>query len=45
VIAPGNALPMRRLDPSGRVGHWIPEIHLTDPERQIGGFLEELLTL
>jgi Xaa-Pro aminopeptidase len=45
VIAPGNAEAMRRLDPYGRVGHWILEIHLTDPARQIGGFFEELLTL
>ncbi|MFT3853449.1 MAG: M24 family metallopeptidase [Ilumatobacteraceae bacterium] len=45
VIATGSTLPMRRLDPSGRVGHWILEIRLTDPDRQIGGFFEELLTL
>lgn len=44
-IMAGNTLPMRRLDPSGRIGHWILEIHLTDPDRQIGGFFEELLTL
>ncbi len=45
VLTPGNTEPMRRLDPSGRIGHWILEIHLTDPEREIGGFFEELLTL
>jgi Xaa-Pro aminopeptidase len=44
-IAPGNALPMRRTDPSGRIGHWILEIHLVDREREIGGFYEQLLTL
>lgn len=44
-LTPGNHLPMRRTDPTGRVGHWILEIHLVDRERQIGGFFEELLTL
>lgn len=33
------------LDPSGRVSHWILEVHLVDRQRQIGGFHEELLTL
>jgi Xaa-Pro dipeptidase len=32
-------------DPSGRVAHWILEVHLVDEARQIGGFYEELLTL
>lgn len=32
-------------DPSGRVAHWILEVHLVDTDRQIGGFHEELLTL
>jgi len=41
----GNALPLRRLDASGRECHWILEIHLTDPERRIGAFHEQLLTL
>ena len=36
---------MRRTDPSGRVAHWILEIHLIDEDRQFGGFYEELLTL
>ncbi len=36
---------MRRTDPSGRVGHWILEIHLVDRGREIGGFYEQLLTL
>ena len=44
-IAAGNRYPMRRTDPSGRVAHWILEVHLVDHERQIGGFFEELLTL
>lgn len=44
-IAPGNDRPMRRLDRSGRVCHWILEIHLVDRELGIGGFHEELLDL
>lgn len=44
-IAPGNRMPMRRLDRAGRRCHWILEIHLVDPDRQIGGFHEELLDL
>jgi Xaa-Pro dipeptidase len=42
-IAPGSDNPMRRTDRSGRVCHWILEIHLTDPVRRFGGFYEELL--
>jgi Xaa-Pro aminopeptidase len=45
LITPANTLPLRRRDPSGRIAHWILEIHLVDPERQIGGFFEELLTI
>jgi hypothetical protein len=41
----GNTLPIRTLDPSGRIAHWILEVHLVDREKQIGGFYEELLTL
>jgi Xaa-Pro aminopeptidase len=44
-IAPGSDRPMRRHDRSGRRCHWILEVHLTDPGRQIGGFFEELLDL
>jgi len=44
-IAPGNSTPMRRRDKTGRLCHWILEIHLTDPERQFGGFYEQLLDL
>ncbi len=40
-----NSGPMRRTDPSGRVGHWILEVHLIDQAREIGGFYEELLTV
>jgi Xaa-Pro aminopeptidase len=41
----GNAAPLRRTDPTGRVAHWILEIHLVDRERRFGGFYEELLTI
>jgi hypothetical protein len=44
-IAPGNLTPMRRNDKSGRLCHWILEIHLTDPARGFGGFYEQLLDL
>jgi hypothetical protein len=40
-----NSGPMRRTDSSGRVGHWILEVHLIDRAREIGGFYEELLTI
>ena len=44
-ITPGSAKPMRRRDPSGRVCHWILEIHLVDRARGFGGFYEQLLDL
>ena len=44
-IAPGSHQPMRRRDGNGQICHWILEVHLTDPGRQIGGFFEELLDL
>jgi Xaa-Pro aminopeptidase len=44
-IAPGNTTPMRRRDKSGRVAHWILEVHLTDTAREFGGFYEQLLDL
>jgi anthranilate/para-aminobenzoate synthase component II len=44
-IIRGNSEPMRRKDPSGRLAHWILEIHLVDRARQIGGFYEQLLSL
>jgi len=40
-----NPRRLRDHDPSGRVAHWILEIHLVDRDRQIGGFYEQLLTL
>ena len=44
-IAPGSTQPMRRNDRSGRVCHWILEVHLVDTQRGFGGFHEELLDL
>lgn len=44
-IAPGSDRPMRRNDRSGKVCHWILEVHLVDPVRRFGGFHEELLDL
>ena len=44
-IAPGSDHPMRRTDRTGRVCHWILEVHLIDPQRRFGGFYEELLDL
>jgi Xaa-Pro dipeptidase len=45
LITGANTLPLRRRDPSGRIAHWILEVHLVDHSRQIGGFYEELLTV
>jgi Xaa-Pro aminopeptidase len=45
LIMKGSDKPMRRPDLEGKVAHWILEVHLVDRDRQIGGFLEELLTL
>lgn len=44
-ITSGNDLPMGRLDGNGNKYHWILEMHLVDRARQIGGFMEELLTV
>ncbi|WP_326750680.1 aminopeptidase P family protein [Streptomyces hirsutus] len=44
-ITPGNDLPLRRRDRSGRVCHWILEIHLIDRRGGFGGFYEDLLDL
>lgn len=44
-ITEGNDLPMSRLDERGKKYHWILEMHMVDRERQIGGFMEELLTI
>jgi Xaa-Pro dipeptidase len=44
-IMPGSEKPMRRTDPSGRLCHWILEIHLISRGRRFGGFYEQLLDL
>ncbi len=44
-IRHGNDLKLREPDKNGRERHWILEIHFVDRQRQIGGFLEELLTI
>jgi Xaa-Pro dipeptidase len=44
-IMPGSDKPMRRNDPSGRLCHWILEIHLVDRGHGFGGFYEQLLDL
>jgi Xaa-Pro aminopeptidase len=44
-IRPGNTQLLREPDAQGNPRHWILEIHFVDRARQIGGFLEELLTV
>jgi hypothetical protein len=44
-ITPGNHLPLRRPDRSGRTCPWILEIHLIGRRRGFGGFYEDLLDL
>lgn len=44
-ITKGNEESMALLDKEGMKRHWILEIHLLDREREIGGFMEQLLTL
>ena len=44
-IMPGSDKPLRRADPSGRLCHWILEVHLVDRVRGFGGFYEQLLDL
>ncbi|MFJ8948338.1 M24 family metallopeptidase [Streptomyces sp. NPDC102395] len=44
-ITPGNHLPLRRPERSGRTCHLILEIHLIDRQRGFGGFYEDLLDL
>jgi Xaa-Pro aminopeptidase len=45
LLCAGNRRRLLGPDPSGRVAHWILEVHLVDRDREIGGFYEELLTL
>lgn len=44
-VAPGSDQPMRRTDRTGRVCHWILEVHLVNRARGFGGFYEQLLDL
>lgn len=44
-ITKGNEQSMGLLDKEGNKRHWILEIHLVDREREIGGFMEQLLTI
>jgi Xaa-Pro dipeptidase len=44
-VHPQNPNRMRQRDASGRMRHWILEIHFVDRAREIGGFYEELLTV
>ncbi len=44
-IRSGNEQWLREPDENGNLRHWILEIHFVDRSRQIGGFLEELLTV
>ncbi|KAK3052927.1 hypothetical protein LTR09_005991 [Extremus antarcticus] len=44
-ITPGNDTKMRHLDKKGHKRQWILEVHLVDHERQIGAFMEQLLTV
>ncbi len=44
-VAPGSDEPMRRTDPTGRVCHWILEVHLVNRARGFGGFYEQLLDI
>ncbi len=41
----GNPIPLRELDGSGLMRHWILDIHFIDRSREIGGFYEEFLTV
>jgi Xaa-Pro aminopeptidase len=44
-ITDGCDTPMRRLDLTGRVCHWILEVHLVEPGGRFGAFYEQLLDL
>jgi Xaa-Pro aminopeptidase len=44
-IRSGNKQRLREPDENGNPRHWILEIHFVDRARQIGGFVEELLTV
>ena len=44
-ITEGNKERMSLRDKNGNKRHWILEIHLVDREREIGAFMEQLLTV
>jgi len=44
-VTPGSDQQMRRTDRTGRVCHWILEVHLVNRARGFGGFYEQLLDL
>lgn len=44
-ITEGNKDAMWSVDAKGNQRHWILEMHLVDRERDIGGFMEQLLTV
>lgn len=44
-IHPDNHLPMQSLNEFGQPRHWILEVHFVDRKCEIGGFVEQLLTL
>ncbi|EXJ55622.1 hypothetical protein A1O7_08551 [Cladophialophora yegresii CBS 114405] len=44
-ITKGNTQSMDQSDAEGHKRHWILEVHLVDRERQIGAFMEQLLTI
>ncbi|GAA1227174.1 hypothetical protein GCM10009665_17110 [Kitasatospora nipponensis] len=44
-ITPENDTPLRRTDRTGRLCHWILELHLVDRAGGFGGFYEQLLDL
>ncbi|OME87888.1 aminopeptidase [Paenibacillus sp. FSL A5-0031] len=44
-IHPDNHIPMRNPDSNGKPRDWILEIHFVDRKLEIGGFIEQLLTV
>lgn len=44
-ITEGNDSSMQSVDKNGHRRHWILEVHLVDRQLEIGGFMEQLLTV
>lgn len=44
-ITKGSTDTMAKPGKDGKMRHWILEMHMVDRERQIGGFMEQLLTV